>query len=47
MARIATGMPTWVKIFIGIGIAAVLVVGVMMGLGHCPWQHGGMAGMHG
>ena len=46
MARAATGMPTWVKIFIGLGILAILVVGVLMGFGHGPWQHGGMNGMH-
>lgn len=35
----ATGMPGWVKAFVGVGIFLVVAVGVMMALGHGPWQH--------
>ena len=47
MARAATGMPIWVKVFIGLGVFAVLAVIVLITMGHGPWQHSGMAGMHG
>lgn len=45
-ARSASGMPLWVKIFIGIGLVAVIAFGVLAANGHGPWQHAGMAGMH-
>ena len=44
--RSATGMPGWVKLFIGIAILFVLGVGILMLNGHGPWQHGGMASMN-
>ena len=47
MARAATGMPNWVKVFIGIGLLAIVAIGILMAMGHGPWQHGAMAGMHG
>ena len=47
MARAATGMPLWVKVFIGVGVVALLAIGLLMVMGHGPWQHGGMAGLHG
>lgn len=47
MSRTATGMPSWVKVFIGVGLCAILAVGILMAAGHGPWQHGNMAGMHG
>lgn len=47
MARAATGMPQWVKVFIGVGVLAIVVVGVLIAMGHGPWQHGAMGGMHG
>lgn len=47
MAREATGMPNWVKVFIGVSLLAVLAVVVLMAMGHGPWQHGAMVGMRG
>ncbi|MBN9345814.1 MAG: hypothetical protein J0I48_06335 [Devosia sp.] len=47
MARAATGMPNWVKVFVGVGLLAILAVGILMAMGHGPWQHGAMGGMHG
>ena len=47
MVRATAGMPQWVKVFIGIGIVAIVVVGVLIATGHGPWQHGAMAGMPG
>lgn len=46
MARAATGMPGWVKIFIGVGILALIAVVALMAGGHGPWQHGAMGSMH-
>jgi hypothetical protein len=46
MARVASGLPSWVKAFIWGGILAVLAVGLLMAFGHGPWQHGA-GGMHG
>lgn len=39
-------MPRWVKVFIGIGVAALAVVAFAVLSGHGPWQHMGMGGMH-
>lgn len=46
MARAATGMPNWVKISIAVGVFAIIAVSILMAMGHGPWQHGGVAGMH-
>lgn len=46
MARAATGMPGWVKVFIGMGIIALVGSALLMMGGHGPWQHGGMGSMH-
>lgn len=35
----SSGMPTWVKAFVGAGVVFVLAVAVMIALGHGPWQH--------
>lgn len=47
MARAATGMPNWVKVFVGVSLLAILGFGILMAMGHGPWQHGAMGGMHG
>ena len=47
MARAATGLPKWVKIFIGVGFLAIVALGALMAMGHGPWQHDAMGGMHG
>lgn len=39
-------MPGWVKGFLWVGVAAVVVIGAMLLSGHGPWQHMNMAGMH-
>ncbi len=44
-AKRATGMPRWVKGFAWAGVAAVVLVGVMLASGHGPWQHLNMGGM--
>ena len=46
MARVASGMPGWVKAFIGIGIVAFVAITLLMLGGHGPWQHGAMGSMH-
>ena len=46
MARAAAGTPMWVKVFIGIGIVAVLIVALLVAGGHGPWQHSAMGNMH-
>lgn len=46
MARAATGMPMWVKVFVGIGIVAIVGVALLVAGGHGPWQHGAMGNMH-
>jgi hypothetical protein len=46
MARVATGVPGWVKIFIVVGALALLGVGLLVAGGHGPWQHGAMGSMH-
>lgn len=46
MARAAPGMPTWVKVFIGLGIVAALTLALLIAGGHGPWQHGGTGNMH-
>ena len=45
--RAAQAMPRWVKAFVWAGIAALVLVAFMLATGHGPWQHMGMAGMHG
>ena len=40
-------MPRWVKAFVWAGIVAIILVAFMLTTGHGPWQHMGMAGMHG
>ena len=45
--RIKAGaMPGWVKVFIGVGIALLVVAAIAAFSGHGPWQHVGMGGMH-
>ena len=39
-------MPGWVKGFVWAGTVIVLLLIVMLALGHGPWQHMGMTGMH-
>ena len=47
-AKRATRMPRWVKGFVLAGVAAVILVGIMLASGHGPWQHlGGMQNMSG
>ena len=41
-SRTAAGMPSWVKGFAIAGVAAVILVGVLLVNGHGPWQHLGM-----
>ena len=46
-SRIKAGaMPGWVKVFIGIGIAVLVVLAVATFSGHGPWQHMGVSGMY-
>ena len=45
--RTAQPTPKWVKTFMWAGVAAVVLVGLMLATGHGPWQHIGMTGMHG
>jgi hypothetical protein len=40
-------MPNWVKVFIGLGVVAIVAVGILIAMGHGSWQHGAMAGMDG
>lgn len=40
-----TGMPRWVTGFVWAGVAAVVLVGIMLASGHGPWQHLHVAGM--
>lgn len=47
MAQASAGMPSWVKVFIGAVVVAIVAVGVLTATGHGPWQHGAPAGMHG
>ena len=46
MGHSAAIMPGWVKVFIGIGIVALIGVALLVAGGHGPWQHGAMGNMH-
>ena len=35
-------MPSWVKGFIVTGIAALVLVGIILAMGHGPWRHMGI-----
>lgn len=37
--RTAAGMPGWVKAFLWVGLALLVIAGIAALSGHGPWQH--------